>query len=462
MRLGLLVLTGIFALGAGVGCATGNPATTTTTSGAGGGGGGGEGGSDGECAGLPDGSPCGDRDDFACNKPDSCLQGRCVVNNVAEGEPCGTATDTDCDPADTCDGMGACTERMQPEGAPCGDSTDNGCTAPDTCDGQGVCLPNHEPLGFLCGDNAMNACTAPDSCDGQGVCQPHDEPAGTPCGDATDDDCTSPDRCDGAGVCDPNHAASGTACGDQSTTECSAPDSCDGNGQCDPNHALMGVACGDASDTDCTNPDSCTGLGECFPNHAFHGAMCDDCPAGSGMCDQCASGVCLDACIPPIDSLTTTTAGGVYLNGAMFDIRAKEDITISRLSVNLRAGSHDVSIWYVAGGMAGHETTQGDWTLVGTVNSLASNNADNTAPHQLTEIPLDLTLSVSANQTYGIYVHTTGNQWYTDTSTEGAIYVQNEELEIRTGIGKFTTPFSSFTATPRVFNGLVAYEIDCP
>lgn len=441
----------------GMGCAEGSPQTdtpTTTSSSSTGG----SGGDDGECAGQEDGAPCGDAAEGECDAADSCLGGECVPNFVAEGAACGDPTDTECDPADTCDGNGVCRVLLAPQGAPCGDTTDDDCTLPDTCDGNGVCLDNHAQLGSACGDPTNNQCTDPDTCDGQGVCEPHDEPADTPCGNGVDDLCTDPDTCDGAGVCQENHAAVGTACGSQLDDACTDPDTCDGGGACLDNHELPGTACGDGADTDCTDPDTCNGTGLCLVNHQNENMSCDDCAQGSGLCDVCSMGSCLDACIPPSGGLTTLYAQNGQLAGVMFDVHATADITLTRIETALTLGSHDVHVYTIAGGKSGFETNQGAWIFRGNVT--VSGGDANVA----VEIPLDLDLPLMAGQTLGVYLHSNDsadNIFYTAGTTEGAIYIQNAELQIFEGRAISQTLFGGTFFAPRVFNGEVKYTIGC-
>ncbi len=446
---GLLSFVG----GVGLGCATGNPETTA-------GGDDGNGGAPDECARLADGAPCGDAGNLDCDKPDTCRQGTCIQNLETEGKACGDPTDSECNPRDSCDGLGACVERIAQPGDTCGDTTENACSAADACDDKGNCLSNHHALGNTCGSPDTNPCTLPDTCDGEGLCLANDQPADTPCGSQDDDACTNPDTCDGMGMCEPNDASTGTACGDQANSSCTDPDTCDGAGTCDDNHELLGVLCGSGLNTDCTNPDACDGGGICNANDEADTTVCNDCPQGAGLCDGCLLGGCTDACIPPPGSLVTLYAKNNSLNGAMFDVRAKGDITLTRVETNLAAGSHDVSVWYVFGGLAGHETVQADWTLVGTALAVSSNGTN-----LATEIPVDLNLAMNAGETYGILVHTTsGLLQYTNGgpgTAEGDLYVQNLNLEIYIGRGLGAAPFTSLQFFPRIFNGTVNYDIGC-
>lgn len=456
---GLLGFVGVL-VGA---CATGSPTETDD----GGGGAGASGGAgDPECAGEPDGTPCGDASEGACDLADTCQAGVCSANVVPDGTACGETEGTECDPADVCDG-GACRDVLAPSGTACGDPTDSICTAPDTCDGMGTCEAHHQPVGYGCGDTTSDECTGPDTCDGEGNCLENHEPDGTACGDGTDDQCTDPDTCDGLGTCQLHDEPSGTACGDQSNTACTAPDTCDGAGTCDANHALVGTSCGSVLDTDCNNPDSCNGNGLCLANFVLDGTVCNDCPQGTGLCDGCAMGTCLDVCIPPVDSLQTTLVQNNGLSGVMFDVEAKNDIVVTRLETILDDVTHDVYIWYVAGGKGGHEMTMGDWTFVDNATVVGAGFATSPAASVPTEIPIDIDLFIPAGQTYGFYIHSVPSGGgapikYRDGTAENTVYVQNVDLKIFQGRGVGSSFFNSFQPSPRVFAGIVNYELPCP
>jgi hypothetical protein len=434
------------------GCAEGTPEETVP----GPGGGGGAGGM-GECAGVEDGTPCGDDTDSACDSADTCLAGSCEANVVAAGATCGDATGSECDPDDTCDGAGNCVDNVKEEGAACGDPADNECTDPDTCDGMGSCLAHDQVVGYGCGDPTTNECTGPDICDGAGTCITNDEPLDTPCGSSTTDACTSPDTCDGMGVCEPHHQTTGTLCGNQTDSECTNPDTCDGLGSCLANHELFGVACGSAANSDCTDPDTCNGTGTCLTNNASNGSVCNDCPQGAGLCDGCQMGACTDECLPTPATLSTLFNSNNGRNAIMFDIVALHDLTVTTLDVNLAAGTHDVAVYYVLGGYSGHETTVGDWTLVGTATNVTSAGVDNPTP-----IPLTINLPMTTGQTYGIYVAYIGGVIrMTDGTMEGMPWATNVDMQILEGCSS-PYPFGALTFCSRKFNGVVHYDVPCP
>jgi len=140
----------------------------------------------------PDGSKCGFMGDGLCQKPDTCIDGKCITNQV------------------------------QDLGTPCGDQTESSCDKADSCDADGNCLPNYMEDGHVCGVEETDCMTA-ESCS-NGVCSPAaPKPIFTPCGNQTDTACNKADYCSGFGVCLSNLIDKGTKCGD-AAGDCDAPE----------------------------------------------------------------------------------------------------------------------------------------------------------------------------------------------------------------------------------------------
>ena len=154
--------------------------------------------------------------------------------------------------------------------------------------------------------------------------------------------------------------------------------------------------------------------------------------------------------------LLTTLAGGNQGQGAMFDLTAVNNITITAIDANLPAGqSADIQIWTVTGGGSylGHQNDASAWTLLGTaIGVTSSGNGIATA------IPITLAVAMPAGTTRGFYVTTTGSGTlnYTNGSIQGALFTQNTELQFFEGHGGFY-PFN-VNSNPRVFNGRFHYQ----
>lgn len=346
----------------------------------------------GECATAANGTLCGNQNDSTCDRADICLDGECVANYAAQSTPCGDQTITECTAADACDGQGQCLENHIAESIPCGDQTSNDCTAPDTCDGQGDCLANHTLLGAACGD-------------------------------------TNDSTCDGA-------------------------DTCDGVGACQDNLATQGTACGDGGSSDCSAPDSCDGLGLCSDNHTDDLTSCSDCPDGAGLCASCQAGICENLCGPNLSDTTTFNSNNA-LDGAMFDVVAKQDIHVIGFDLNLSDNSgnpHNVLVYSKQGSYFGFEFDASAWTLLGAASVISA------GPDSPTALPLALDVRISTGTTQAFYVTTQGTAMeYTNGTSEGAVYTSNASFDLLEGVGSVQNFGGIYS--PRIFNGNVYYRV---
>lgn len=152
------------------------------------------------------------------------------------------------------------------------------------------------------------------------------------------------------------------------------------------------------------------------------------------------------------DSLTTLFAQNNGLDGAMFNLIAHNDITLSYLYANISV-DEVFNIYYKHGSYIGFENDSNAWTLAGSLNVVA-NGVDTPSM-----IPLNLNLSITAGDTIGMYFVTPGSSSvrYTDATSgnEGDVYVDNSDLAITLGSG-VSWPFD-FVIGPRIWNGSVLY-----
>ena len=154
-------------------------------------------------------------------------------------------------------------------------------------------------------------------------------------------------------------------------------------------------------------------------------------------------------------SLKTTFRGGNGHDGNMFDITAQDVITITGFDVSHDGGGATTfEVYYTAGGFAGHETTPGDWTLLGTdtITPIGSTSGAGVASH------IDIGgLTIHPGETYGIYVTDNVNLSGGLDYTNGTETWTNDEITISTGKG-IAYPFAG-TFNSRSWNGTVHYTV---
>ncbi|MDX9695151.1 MAG: choice-of-anchor D domain-containing protein [Bacteroidales bacterium] len=150
------------------------------------------------------------------------------------------------------------------------------------------------------------------------------------------------------------------------------------------------------------------------------------------------------------EQIVTTMAAGNSQNGNMFDVYAKQSISIESFEINTTdPGNYTIEVYYKVGTYVGSETTAGDWTLFGTTTVIGLGTGN------FTLVDFGKTLMIPGGETYGIYITTTdgGSINYTD----GANNYSDDNISITTGVGK-EYPFGS-TFTPRTWNGRISYSI---
>ncbi|MBX2907813.1 MAG: T9SS type A sorting domain-containing protein [Taibaiella sp.] len=132
------------------------------------------------------------------------------------------------------------------------------------------------------------------------------------------------------------------------------------------------------------------------------------------------------------DSVASPFSGGNGNAGIMFDVTALNTVDINSFTPLAFAGTYDYEIYYRTGTFVGHEASATGWTLIGT---LAGSSSGSNGPRT---IPLSSPLTVTAGQTYAIYVtSTTGSGvQYTNNASVGAVVGSNSDLQIKVGYGK--------------------------
>ncbi len=156
--------------------------------------------------------------------------------------------------------------------------------------------------------------------------------------------------------------------------------------------------------------------------------------------------------------ITTTFAGGNNFAGNMFNIRPKDDITISAIDVNSGAAVGapiDVRVWYRAGSYVGHDTSSLGWCELGRRTGKSAGLG------KASRIYLSNSKTFRSDKTYGIYVELVNFSSSTGTNlhyTNGAAETfENNHLLLTTGVGK-GIGFAGATFADRRWNGRIYYR----
>jgi hypothetical protein len=153
-------------------------------------------------------------------------------------------------------------------------------------------------------------------------------------------------------------------------------------------------------------------------------------------------------------SLTTTFAGGNGQDGNMFDLTAKETITITGWegSIDASGGPATIEVYYVTDHTTyvGKEANSPLWTLLGSVTLPTTNPAGTP-----TFVAIG-GLTIASGETVGIYWTTTASAILSYTNGPLGVF-ENAELRFEDrGTGN-AYPFGSLFS-PRVWNGTIYYE----
>lgn len=152
------------------------------------------------------------------------------------------------------------------------------------------------------------------------------------------------------------------------------------------------------------------------------------------------------------DSLLTTMMAGNGANANMFVIHALQETTISDFAVNMNAGLGDIEVYFRADDyltVAGANTSNVGWTLIGTATDVTSASPD------YTNIPVPVNITIPAGEYYSFHVYSTTGVGYTNGTGLGNVYASNASIEFIEGHGG---GLFDCTFQPRVFNGLIRYD----
>jgi hypothetical protein len=225
--------------------------------------------------------------------------------------------------------------------------------------------------------------------------------------------------------------------------ECEINSDCDDGDVCTQDECFDGICLSNFDislcpeclvDSDCNDGDSCTG-DTCSGSYCFNTF-----DANSALC--------------PVETMTTLFDENNGQAGNLFEIVAKEDLTIDRFHINTRSTDSIQCEVYTREG--NYVVSSDGWTLVQkvTVTGKGSNNP--------TELPmLDQSVHVMAGTRQAFYITLTGPDQqlgYRNGNTEGAVYTENAHMQFLEGKG-VPYPMSSSWA-PRIWNGVIIYYLD--
>ena len=156
------------------------------------------------------------------------------------------------------------------------------------------------------------------------------------------------------------------------------------------------------------------------------------------------------------NELETTYESSASYAGAMFDVRARDNVIISSISFNTpRTDYIKVQLYTREGGYGGHEDELSGWTLLADV-AIKGRGLGN--PTAIPEGAFDPVLVGRAN-VQSFYVTADGPDLRVARGTsEGEPFAWNTDIVIYAGVGK-RYPMHEGTGSPRVWNGSLRYRV---
>lgn len=127
-------------------------------------------------------------------------------------------------------------------------------------------------------------------------------------------------------------------------------------------------------------------------------------------------------------TLATAQTGTIASDGVMFDVEAKTDLEVTMLGAHLAPGNHDVEIYFKRGSYAGAETAAAAWRRAAMFAGVTSAGAN--VP---TELVLASPVYLAAGETTAFCVTTSG-QLRTTLGTAGASAADSADATIRAGV----------------------------
>ena len=156
------------------------------------------------------------------------------------------------------------------------------------------------------------------------------------------------------------------------------------------------------------------------------------------------------------NELSTTFANGNGSIGNFFKVYADTDLDITRFSVHTtNTGTQTVKVWTREGDdYASFITNSAAWT------EIFNEQVNGLGRSEVTVLPkFNQKINIPAGGFQSFYVYVSGGIRYTNGSGEGNVYAENAgELTFYEGKGS-GGQFSSRTWSPRVWNGIIEYEM---
>ena len=162
-------------------------------------------------------------------------------------------------------------------------------------------------------------------------------------------------------------------------------------------------------------------------------------------------------------SISTVFYGGSAFHGAMFDIQANRDITITGMDVHTTSElNENYEIWVKSETWVNYDQDSMYWTMI------SCGQLKGEGYSQPTNVPPDLFswVAVAADERLAIYTTLVqpggGNLQYTEVPLSigdtGDVYVENDDIALMIGVGKGYS-FSTTVYQRRLWNGSLYYMI---
>jgi metallopeptidase family M12-like protein len=176
------------------------------------------------------------------------------------------------------------------------------------------------------------------------------------------------------------------------------------------------------------------------------------------------SGIVHHSCDAAMQSLASVNPPNQLFEGIMFDVRAKQDLTLHGFSSYISFPREEqMEIYYRRGTHIGHEDSPADWMLLGSVQNLRGYvdlQAD--PPLMQSRIPMDIDLVMRTGELFAFYLTDTKGMSTVNFFKEGDTVIgdlayADDSIEIFKGTAK-GYPFGFALPFARIFSGTIHYS----